>query len=105
MLVIADADRAQAVAGVMGGATRRSRTARRTIALESAYFNPRSVRLTSRRLGLSTEASYRFERGADPEAPARGAVPGVRADRGNRRGHEPARLDRCTARPLASRSW
>jgi phenylalanyl-tRNA synthetase beta chain len=70
MLVIADAERAQAVAGVMGGADSEVSLDTKTIAIESAYFNPRSVRLTSRRLGLSTEASYRFERGADPEAPA-----------------------------------
>jgi phenylalanyl-tRNA synthetase beta chain len=70
MLVIADADRAQAVAGVMGGADSEVSLNTTTIAIESAYFDPRSVRLTSRRLGLSTEASYRFERGADPEAPA-----------------------------------
>jgi len=70
MLVIADAERAQAVAGVMGGADSEVSHVTKTIVLESAYFNPRSVRLTSRRLGLSTEASYRFERGADPDAPA-----------------------------------
>ena len=65
MLVIADRDRAQAVAGVMGGAASEvSRTTKR-IAYESAYFNPPSVRRTSKRLGLKTEASTRFERGAD----------------------------------------
>jgi phenylalanyl-tRNA synthetase beta chain len=68
MLVIADAERAQAVAGVMGGAESEVSTETRTIALESAYFHPPSVRRTSKRLALSTEASYRFERGADPEA-------------------------------------
>lgn len=68
MLVIADAGRAQAVAGVMGG--RDSEVGRETqaIVLESAWFLPGSVRRTSRRLGLSTEASYRFERGADIDA-------------------------------------
>jgi len=69
MLVIADAERAAAVAGVMGGAESEVSSSTRTIAIESAYFQPRSVRLTSRRLGLQTEASYRFERGADPELP------------------------------------
>ena len=68
MLVIADADRAQAVAGVMGGAESEVSEATKTIALESAYFHPPSVRRTGKRLALSTEASYRFERGADPEA-------------------------------------
>ena len=72
MLVIADASRAQAVAGVMGGGDSEvSEQHASTIALESAYFTPSSIRRTSKRLGLSTEASYRFERGADPEAPAR----------------------------------
>jgi phenylalanyl-tRNA synthetase beta chain len=69
MLVIADATRPQAVAGVMGGAASEVSAATRVIAIESAYFQPSSVRRTSKRLGLSTEASYRFERGADVEAP------------------------------------
>jgi phenylalanyl-tRNA synthetase beta chain len=65
MLVIADHDRAQAIAGVMGGAASEVTDATTTIALESAYFKPASVRRTSKRLGLKTEASTRFERGAD----------------------------------------
>jgi phenylalanyl-tRNA synthetase beta chain len=70
MLVIADADRPVAVAGVMGGADSEVTGGTRTIVLESAYFNPLSVRRTSKALGLKTEASMRFERGADPEMPA-----------------------------------
>ena len=69
MLVIADATRPQAVAGVMGGAESEVGSATRTIVLEAAYFNPISVRRTGKRLGLSTDASYRFERGADIDAP------------------------------------
>ncbi len=65
MLVIADRDRAQAVAGVMGGLRSEVSAATRAIVLESAYFKPASVRKTSKRLGLKTEASARFERGAD----------------------------------------
>jgi phenylalanyl-tRNA synthetase beta chain len=65
MLVIADRDRAQAVAGVMGGAASEVSSRTKRIALESAYFHPPSVRRTSKRLGLKTEASTRFERGAD----------------------------------------
>src|SRR3954466_1581436 len=65
MLVIADADRAQAVAGVMGGAASEVSAATRVVAFESAYFKPAMVRRTSKRLGLKTEASSRFERGAD----------------------------------------
>lgn len=69
MLVIADATRAQAVAGVMGGGESEVTSSSTAIAIESAYFQPQSVRRTSKRLGLSTEASYRFERGADVNAP------------------------------------
>ena len=69
MLVIADAERPQAIAGVMGGAESEVTSETRTIVLESAYFLPTSVRRTSKQLGLSTDASYRFERGADPEVP------------------------------------
>ena len=69
VLVIADADRPQAIGGVMGGADSEVSKATRLIALESAWFEPIGIRRTSKRLGLSTEASYRFERGADIEAP------------------------------------
>lgn len=69
MLVIADAERAVAIAGVMGGADSEVGEATRTIVLESAHFDPRSVRRTSRALGLKTEASLRFERGVDPRLP------------------------------------
>lgn len=65
MLVIADRDRAQAVAGVMGGADSEISAVTATAVFESAYFKPASVRRTSKRLGLKTEASSRFERGAD----------------------------------------
>ena len=69
MLVIADANRAQAVAGVMGGAASEVSSATKVVAIESAYFKPVAVRSTSKRLGLKTEASARFERGADINAP------------------------------------
>lgn len=68
-LVIADAERPQAVAGIMGGAASEVGADTRTIVLEAAWFDPISVRRTSRRLGLATDASYRFERGADVAAP------------------------------------
>jgi phenylalanyl-tRNA synthetase beta chain len=67
MCVIADASRAVAIAGVMGGAESEIGFASKNILLESAWFDPISVRRTSKALGLRTEASYRFERGADPE--------------------------------------
>ena len=69
MLVIADAERPVALAGVMGGADSEVVADTRTIVLESAYFSPPSVRRTSRAIGLKTEASARFERGADPRLP------------------------------------
>ena len=69
MLMITDAAGATAIGGVMGG--RESEIGPRTkhIALESAYFQPASVRRTSKRLGLKTEASIRFERGGDVAVP------------------------------------
>jgi phenylalanyl-tRNA synthetase beta chain len=68
MLVIADAHKAQAVAGVMGGGLSEVSDSTTTIVLESACFLPKSVRVTSKRLGLKTEASARFERGTDVNA-------------------------------------
>jgi len=65
-LVIADAERAIAVAGVMGGAETEVRSETTDLLLECAHFDPVRVRKTARRLGLSTDASYRFERGVDP---------------------------------------
>jgi phenylalanyl-tRNA synthetase beta chain len=67
MLVIADADRAVAVAGVMGGMDSEVTAETVNILLESAHFDPVRVRETAKRLGLHTDASHRFERGADPE--------------------------------------
>jgi phenylalanyl-tRNA synthetase beta chain len=67
MCVIADAARAVAIAGVMGGAETEIRATTNTLLLEAAWFDPISVRRTSKALGLRTEASMRFERGADAE--------------------------------------
>ena len=69
MLVIADADRPIAIAGGMGGAESEVTASTTAIVLESAYFQPSSVRRTSKALGLKTEASMRFERGTDPRLP------------------------------------
>jgi phenylalanyl-tRNA synthetase beta chain len=65
MLVIADRDRAQAIAGVMGGADSEVSATTTTAVFESAFFKATAVRRTSKVLGLKTEASARFERGAD----------------------------------------
>jgi phenylalanyl-tRNA synthetase beta chain len=64
-VVIADAQKAVALAGIMGGADSEIRDDTTDVLLESAYFDPMRVRRTARRLGLSTEASHRFERGSD----------------------------------------
>jgi phenylalanyl-tRNA synthetase beta chain len=69
MLMIADADQPVAIGGVMGGLDSEVAGGTTVIVLEAAYFNPLSVRRTSKKLGLKTEASMRFERGADPRLP------------------------------------
>jgi phenylalanyl-tRNA synthetase beta chain len=66
-LVVADRDRACALAGVMGGGDSEISAGTTRVLLESAWFEPTSVRRTARRHGLHTEASHRFERGVDPE--------------------------------------
>jgi phenylalanyl-tRNA synthetase beta chain len=65
MLVIADESRPVAMAGVIGGGETGVTDATCDIFIESAYFDPVSIRLTAKKLGLSTDASYRFERGTD----------------------------------------
>jgi phenylalanyl-tRNA synthetase beta chain len=65
--VISDATRALGIGGVMGGSDTEISFSTRNILLEAAWFDPISVRRTAKALGLRTEASYRFERGADPE--------------------------------------
>ncbi len=67
MLLICDGEKPVAVAGVMGGENSEVRPTTKNILLESACFDPVSIRRTSRRLNLSTDASYRFERGVDPQ--------------------------------------
>jgi phenylalanyl-tRNA synthetase beta chain len=64
-LMICDARRPVAIAGIMGGGNSEISGGTTSILIESAFFDPRSIRKTSKFLGLSTEASYRFERGTD----------------------------------------
>ena len=66
-LVIADDDKALAIAGVIGSVNSEVEVGTKEVFLEAAIFHPSQVRKTARRLGLSTEASYRFERGVDTE--------------------------------------
>jgi len=67
MCVIADAGRAVAIGGIMGGEATEIGPGCRNVLLESAWFDPASIRRTAKDLGLRTEASVRFGRGADPE--------------------------------------
>ncbi|MCC1484228.1 phenylalanine--tRNA ligase subunit beta [Winogradskyella immobilis] len=65
-LMICDAEKPMCIAGVFGGENSGVTEATISIFLESAYFNPVSVRKTAKRHGLNTDASFRFERGIDP---------------------------------------
>jgi phenylalanyl-tRNA synthetase beta chain len=65
-LVICDKEKPVALGGVMGGKNSEVKDSTRNILLESAYFLPTAIRRTSKRLGLQSEGSKRFERGADP---------------------------------------
>ena len=65
MLLIADEQKGIALAGVMGGANTEINNATQDVLIESAYFTPTNIRRTSKLLGLRSESSYRFERGAD----------------------------------------
>lgn len=66
-LMICDGKKPVGIAGVMGGLNSEVAENTNKVLLESAYFSPTNIRKTSKRLGLSTEASYRFERGVDPK--------------------------------------
>ena len=67
-VVVADAERAVSLAGIMGGLDTAVTVSTRNILLEAAWWDPVTIRRTARRLGMHTDASHRFERGADPEA-------------------------------------
>ena len=72
-LMICDGRKAVGLAGIMGGLNSEVTPQTRNILLESAYFDPMGIRRTSKRMGLSTEASIRFERGIDPNGCLRAA--------------------------------
>ncbi len=73
-LLIADPEKPVALAGVMGGENSEVEQGTRRILIEAAHFDPPTVRRTAKRLGMSTEASRRFERGADPNMPPKAAA-------------------------------
>ncbi len=66
-LLICDSEKPVAIAGVMGGENSEVTNSTQNILIESAYFRPSSIRKTSKKLGLQTDASIRFERGCDPD--------------------------------------
>ncbi|MCP4625708.1 MAG: phenylalanine--tRNA ligase subunit beta [bacterium] len=67
MLMICDGEKAVGLAGVMGGLNSEIEYDTTRVLIEGAYFNPVSIRRTSKKLGLNTDASHRFERGVDPD--------------------------------------
>ena len=70
-LMICDGVKPVAIAGIMGGLNSEVKEDTETVLLESAYFDPSSIRRSSRWLGMSTDAAFRFERGIDPEGVVR----------------------------------
>jgi phenylalanyl-tRNA synthetase beta chain len=64
-LLITDGKKPLGIAGIMGGENSEIRDTTKDVLIESAYFNPTSIRRSAKQLGLSSDASYRFERGAD----------------------------------------
>lgn len=73
MLVIADASKPVAIAGVIGGEASAITSSTTEVFIESACFDPVSIRMTAKKLGISTESSYRFERGTDISFPPEAA--------------------------------
>ncbi|MBW1835737.1 MAG: phenylalanine--tRNA ligase subunit beta [Deltaproteobacteria bacterium] len=73
ILMICDGRGPVAIAGVMGGLNSEIEAGSTRVLIESAYFSPTSIRRTSKKIGSSTEASHRFERGVDPEGTLRAA--------------------------------
>lgn len=71
MLMICDSEKPVAIGGIMGGINSEVENSTTRILLESAYFNPISIRKTSKKSGLNTDASHRFERGVDPDGTIR----------------------------------
>ncbi len=92
MLVIADRNKPVALAGVIGGQESAVTEETKDIFIESAYFDPASIRRTRKAAGVQTDASYRFERGADVAFPPRAALmaASLLAQFGGRAAKEPA---------------
>lgn len=71
MLMICDGERPVGLAGVMGGENSEISDSTTRVLVESAYFNPVSIRKTAKKTGIASDASHRFERGSDPEGTVR----------------------------------
>ncbi len=102
MLIIGDAEEAVAIAGVMGGSTSEVGAETRNILLESAWFNPLSIRRTSKALGLQSQASYRFERRVDPEGTVRAIDRAAELILGSARGEAAAGVFDAYPRPYSA---
>ena len=112
-LMIADREKPLAIAGVMGGQNSEVSASTTSLILESAYFEPMTIARTARRLGLRSEASYRFERGIDrsgqvrplarrgTDSPNRGR-PRSRSDGRRRARPSQTARDRCRPRAIGS---
>jgi phenylalanyl-tRNA synthetase beta chain len=85
--MICDGEKPVAVGGVMGGLNSEIEDATTRVLIESACFDPISIRKTSKALGLNTDASHRFERGVDPDGTlfALNRAAGLMADLGHGR--------------------
>ena len=102
-VVIADRDRGTALGGIMGGFDSEITASTRNILLECAHFSPSAIRATARRLGMKSDASYRFERGVDPNdtlAAIEQAAQVILSEAGGRRG-EPIDVIASPATPRA----
>jgi phenylalanyl-tRNA synthetase beta chain len=100
MLLICDAARPVALAGVMGGLDSEVTPGTTDVLLECALFEPRSTRATRRALGMSTDASYRFERGVDPEGMERALARALEIIVSTAGGAVETRVADCHPRPF-----
>jgi phenylalanyl-tRNA synthetase beta chain len=103
-LVIADANKALAIAGIMGGEDSGVTTATKNILLESAFFNPEAIAGKARSYGLHTESSHRFERGVDFELPQKALERATQLIIDICGGQAGAIIDKTTAEKLPSRN-
>ena len=99
-LVICDVEKPMCIAGVFGGADSGVTEATTDLFLEAAYFNPVSIRKTSKRQGLKTDASFRYERGIDPTATMTAACRAARLICELAGGHIVGKPQECCAAPF-----